>query len=151
MIAALLLAALLIEPATPNLDFRTSPAQHEAPAYWANYMPMFAALNLDRQQTLTLNSRGFYEMNPLLGRHPSATRVNLYFAADIAIPLLLSPFPDWFKTSAADTVTAWEERLIAQNTDLRPDIKSNPGWPICIVFSIRADWDRLFENKGDAP
>jgi hypothetical protein len=47
-------------------------------------------------RTISLNPNKYYETNPILGRHPSTDRVNVYFAATaLIIPTLAHLIPDW--------------------------------------------------------
>jgi len=137
-----LVFALLLEPASPEIAFRME--AKESAAHWQSYRRMLMAANDDREQTLDFQLLGFYERNPILGRHPSELMINLYFAADLLIPAILSPLPDWVKSSIADTIALNEEMMVRANDEVFLGRNRNPGWPICLVITVHTDWDRVF-------
>lgn len=54
-------------------------------------MCLSLALSIDWLQTrvIAANPLRFYELNPILGRHPSLRRVNIYFSAWLVIVAVL--------------------------------------------------------------
>lgn len=71
MIAAALLSVALASPFTAD--------------DWWREAAFAGLLVMDWQQTHDIGRHpGMYELNPLLGRHPSAGRIDRYFAASLA-------------------------------------------------------------------
>lgn len=118
------------------------------PAHWANYLKAANALNQDRLQTQRLDDRGFYEMNPILGRKPSGGKINTYFASYMLAPYILNKVgaPDWLKSSLADSLAMGEEMLVEQNSRLFKTGKHQGGLPIAAKFTYNGDWDRPLER-----
>lgn len=123
----------------------------EFPSYWANYIEMLSTVDRDRQQTLSLEENGFYEQNPLLGKHPSKSKINAYFGFRAAA---LSPFyldlmeaPPWVKSSVADSAGLMAEMTVRQNEALFSGEAKPRGLPIGAVFTYHGDWDKFLEDK----
>lgn len=135
--------------ATPQIEFRKQ-AEENLPSSLANYLAMLPALNKDRQQTLSLNRRGFREINPALGPKPSKGKINAYFGLRAAAlsPAYLDMLeaPDWVKSSVADSAAMMGEMVTDQNERLFSGEKVG-GLPLAARFTYNGDWDRPIENK----
>lgn len=73
----------------------------------------------DWRQTRDIkNHPGFYEMNPVLGRYPSDTKIDLYFAGYyMAQQFLATWLPEPYASSLIDTVAFSEHLMVEQNTE----------------------------------
>lgn len=59
---------------------------------------------------------GMWELNPILGRHPSRARVNAYFAlTPLAGYLVLDALPSQHRTTALKVITTLEIATVARN------------------------------------
>ncbi|NKE69898.1 hypothetical protein [Candidatus Manganitrophus noduliformans] len=136
--------------ATPKIEFRTEEEQN-FPGYYTNYFSMLKTLNRDRLQTLSLERRGFEEINPALGPNPSKEKINTFFALRAAVLspayLGLMEAPDWVKSSVADSAKMMGEMVTDQNARLFRGEKINARLPIAAKFTYHGDWDRFIEDK----
>lgn len=136
--------------ATPQIEFRKEEEQN-LPGYFTNYLSALKMLNRDRQQTLSLERRGFEEINPALGPNPSKEKINAFFALRAAVlsPAYLDMMeaPDWVKSSVADSAAMMGEMVTDQNARLFSGEKINARLPIAAKFTYHGDWDRFLEDK----
>lgn len=132
---------------TPQIEFRTQPEQQLSP-YLADYFKAADLLNKDRIQTRQLDDRGFFEQNPLLGKHPSRSLIDAYFGAYLAAPLIMNKLglPDWAKSSLADSMSMAEQMVTDQNKRLFDTGKNQGGLPIAAKFTYHGDWDKPLEK-----
>ena len=78
-----------------------------------------AGLFLDWRQTLDIQSHSnFYESNPVLGRHPSNSLVNLYFATSMAGTYVIADHLDEHRTLFLGGVTLLEVVTVLKNRRL---------------------------------
>lgn len=88
------------------LKFKTEDHVVLSPA-WPYYFKVLQGLNSDRLDTLSLSSRNYYEVNPILGKHPTDATINGWFA--LRALLYAPPFlekldlPEWAILSLLDT------------------------------------------------
>jgi hypothetical protein len=88
------------------------------------------------------------ELNPILGRHPSAGRVNTYAGAVALAPVIADilahnrQIPSWLPRLLKDSMI-YNERLV---TNRNEEVARNPrlkgAMPIALAYSGTADWDR---------
>ncbi len=106
---------------------------------YAHAMCAAAYLARDWKQTrLISRSPHLYEMNPVLGRHPSEARVNYTFFADsIFMFFAIRSLPEPWSTSLSDSIM-YTEKLVTEQNDLLFERKANPNTiPIGIVYTIQ--------------
>lgn len=92
----------------------------------------------DYQQTLDIkNHPGMYEMNPVLGKHPSDTAISAYFIAVNAIIFTaVKKLPEPWASSVADSVT-FMEKLVTEDNDRTYRGARAGAMPMGIVFTLR--------------
>ncbi len=126
----------------------TTQIEQQIPARFADYMSAVQLINLDRRQTLAFREKGHEEMNPLLGRTPSPTRVNFMTSLAMAFPLMLEKMdiPNTLKSSIAKSV-AMTERMVTDQNEVKSSGKLfAANIPFGAVFSYRGDFERPLEK-----
>jgi hypothetical protein len=82
-------------------QLKVTPWNEWSTSQQVGYVAMITAHQIDWAQTRTaLRRPGFYELNPLIGRHPSTGTLDRYF---VASGLLLYPIP-WICNACRRTV-----------------------------------------------
>lgn len=77
-------------------------------------------LSVDWAQTLYIvNHPAYHETNPLLGRHPSSGKVNLYFAGAIATTIGASILlPEKYRRFALGSLIVMETYVVIRNNSI---------------------------------
>ncbi len=85
LFVALVLIALLICPQAKAQEKPDSPKPKTDRVFWLAEGALAAAKASDSLSTVELQSRGGWENNPILGKHPSQGNLAGYFAATFAV------------------------------------------------------------------
>jgi hypothetical protein len=112
-------------------------------------------LNRDRQQTLAQPSQGLRELNPILGEHPSAGRVNTYMGAVALAPVLADvavhnkKLPPWIAQLLKDSMIYTEKLATNRNEEVAKNPRLEGHIPIGLAYSGTADMDMTLEKIMD--
>lgn len=114
---ALVLAALLL----PSVCLAQWTGEQKALAAVAA-----VALVADWRQTVTIANSGgvYFEQNPLLGKNPSAARVNRHFVLTaLGASVALHYMPSEYRTVALRVLTVLEVGIVAHNYSLGLNVR----------------------------
>ncbi|MBI3803397.1 MAG: hypothetical protein HY282_06505 [Nitrospirae bacterium] len=103
----------------------------------AKYVSLLPSLMKDWTQTLQLGHRGFEENNPLLGRQPTAARINRYFFIYTLSILAAFYLPEPFSSSILDTIRYQEEIVVFENERLFNREAAVTSAPLAFMVTIR--------------
>ncbi|MEK7520187.1 MAG: hypothetical protein AAB581_03040 [Patescibacteria group bacterium] len=104
----------------------------------AKFYRAVALLAVDWRQTLEIDNRGLWEMNPILGSHPNDGVVNLFFFGRIfAARYVAQELPEPWASSFLDSLRWTEELATEQNECVFSGRCRGVSIPIGIVFTVR--------------
>lgn len=116
----LTMLCLLLLAMAVNLACSAARAEAFGADDWRRELAFAAVTWIDWQQTHDIaNHQGMYELNPLLGRHPSAGRIDRYFAAGLLTHLAVSAvLPSPYRAGFQRASITIECAVVARNAYL---------------------------------
>ena len=119
------------------------------------YPELMYLLNKDRMQTLTQPSQGLREMNPILGKHPSAGMVNRAIAVSALAPVVADvlvhnkKLPPWVSKLLKESMIYTERLVTNRNEEVARNQRLEGHLPIGLAYSGTVDWDTKIEQYLD--